>query len=77
MIVQKCYCDRCNKEVKNNLHDLTVVRVMVKSHETQECCQFPNEELEICNDCLDEIGFNKKQNSIPKPFELIKKLFKR
>jgi hypothetical protein len=71
----KYYCDRCRKEVKPN--SLTTVKVMVKSKETKECCHFPNTENEICDKCLDEIGFDRIQNKIPDPFELIKKLFRK
>lgn len=77
MIVQKYYCDRCNKEVKNEIHDLTTVEIRVKSHETKELSFYPNRRLDICDDCLNEIGFDRKQNCIPNPFNLMKRLFKK
>lgn len=75
MQVMKYYCDRCEEEASKQ-NDLTEINLKIQSKETKELHTYPNERLFICDKCLDEIGFDRKNNSIPNPFNFIKKLLK-
>lgn len=76
MRVEKYFCDRCEKEV-NSAKDLTEVYITVKSKETKECHPYPKKYIQLCDDCLDEIGFDRENNKISNPFNMLKNLFKK
>lgn len=76
MIVSHVCCDRCKKEV-NGLRNLTAIKVIVRSRNTEELHQYPNTEMDICEDCLKELPFDIGKNSIlSNAFDFMKKLFK-
>ena len=75
MRVMKYYCDKCEKEV--DYKGLAEISIVVRNSETTKVgSRYPRENISICGECLTEIGFDKERNSIPNPFEMIKRLSK-
>jgi len=55
VVVTKYYCDRCGKEVYNNLYDIW--------YTSKRCCFQHIDKKEVCRECYNEIiDFMKRKN---------------
>ena len=81
MVETKYYCDNCKAEVSGK-NDLFTITISMKIGE-----RFAKDSMEICNDCLTDLGFDNCQDDkkyvknysyfVNNSFSIIKKLFKK
>ena len=57
MVETKFYCDSCKTEVSSK-DDLVNIRLTMKIGE-----RFPSHSIEICNECLTDLGFDNCQDN--------------